>query len=115
MARLDKFGGEVRKDMRRAMISVATRKLAVTQERVPIRTGKLKRTGRVSVRVGAKQVMARIIYGDDKVKYAVYVHENLEARHKVGQAKYVESVIRETRNFAGEVAAELDIVKAARA
>jgi len=29
--------------------------------------------------------------------YAIYVHENLEARHPVGQAKYLEQPMREMR------------------
>lgn len=115
IGRVDRFIFEARKDMRKAMLVVGERKLAITQERVPRRTGKLAKTGRVSVRVGEKQVMVRLKYGDDEeVKYAIWVHENLTNKHEVGQAKYVESVIRETRDFAGEIAAELDIVKAAQ-
>lgn len=37
--------------------------------------------------------------------YAIYVHENLEAHHPIGQAKYLESAVRQ---YSGRVA---DIVR----
>ena len=38
--------------------------------------------------------------------YALYVHENLEARHPVGQAKFLEQPARELSAELGRVAAE---------
>ena len=112
MARLLGFRDYARKDMRLAVKAIAQDKLAITQERVPVKSGDLKATGRVSVRVGEKQVTARIIYGDADVRYGPKVHEDLGAKHSGGgQAKYVESVINET-DFGAEVATALTLANA---
>jgi ribosomal 50S subunit-recycling heat shock protein len=111
MARLLGFRDYARKDMRLAVKAIAQGKLEITQERVPVKSGALKATGRISVRVGEKQVTARIIYGDGDVRYAANVHEDLSAQHKNGQAKYVESVINET-DFGAEVATALTLANA---
>lgn len=100
-----------KKQLRKAIVELAKEKLAITQERVPVKKGKLKATGRASVRVGAKQLTAKILYGDDEVKYAVRQHEDLSLQHKVGGPKYVESVINETR-FAEELGARFDLAAA---
>lgn len=39
--------------------------------------------------------------------YAIYVHENLEARHRVGQAKYLEQPAREMARSLGEQVGKL--------
>ena len=59
--------------------------------------GALRNSGRVEVtHKSADVIEAQFTFGDDGiVNYAVYVHENLEAHHTVGQAKYVESVLNE--------------------
>lgn len=38
-----------------------------------------------------------IVAGGPSAPYAIYVHENLDAFHEVGQAKFIESVIFEVR------------------
>jgi hypothetical protein len=101
-----------KKQLRKAIVVIAKQKLAISQERVPVKSGKLKATGRASVRVGAKQLTAKLIYGSDEVKYAARIHEDLTLRHpRGGQSKYVESVINET-DFAAEVAASFDLAAA---
>lgn len=116
ISKLGPFAGEVRKQMRAAMVETATDYFRQTQERVPVRSGDLKSTGRVSVRVGDKQVMARILYGDrTKVRYAVIVHERVGAAFRSGQAKYVESVVAgKGREFTERLAKRLDVARAAR-
>lgn len=51
------------------------------------------RGGRASVTVGYTQ------------SYAVYVHENLEAKHPVGQAKFLEQPAREMAEELGDIIA----------
>lgn len=104
-------------EVRRAANVVIDRKLAITQERVPVKTGKLKKTGRKMVSLskvgGAPNVSASIVYGSLEVLYARRVHEDLLAKHKVGQAKYVESVILESVSTAGsELANEISLQRA---
>lgn len=109
--RLQRYASEARKKMRVALVELGEEKLRITQERVPYKTGKLHNTGRISVRVGEKQITLKILYGDDTVNYAWWVHENLEAKHSGGRrAKYVESVVLETK-FSEELAAKLGLAE----
>lgn len=62
----------------------------------PIDTGALRAS--VFIRVNGKGFEAVAIVGYD-IFYAVYVHENLENFHPVGQAKYLEQPIREFRDI----------------
>lgn len=51
-----------------------------------------------------------IAAGGPSAPYAIYVHENLEAFHKVGQAKFIESVILESRpHMAARVAKRIEL------
>lgn len=73
---------------------------------------------RASVRVigpvrRGTQVYTLIAAGGNSAPYAIYVHEDLDAFHKVGQAKYIESVILESRSFmAIRVAKRIDLKRA---
>lgn len=64
----------------------------VAQERTPVDTSNLKNSaftrkeGEMSVLVGFSAA------------YAVYVHEDMEARHTIGQAKFLESALRDNRD-----------------
>lgn len=98
----------VPKAFRAALVELGDVVFAKTQDRVPVKTGKLKGTGRVTVRAGAQQVVMGIHYGNDEVRYAGRVHEDLKARHTIGQAKYVESVVNET-DFGGELASRVKL------
>jgi hypothetical protein len=57
-------------------------------------------------------ISAMIVAGGEAGAYAIPQHENLEWFHKQGQAKYIESVIFESRDhIAARVAARIDISK----
>jgi hypothetical protein len=65
------------------------------------------------MRVGDK-VYTLIVAGGTAAPYALYVHEDLEAFHRTGQAKYIESVILESRPFILQrVAARVELNRAA--
>lgn len=60
-----------------------------------------------------RRVYTKIVAGGPAAPYAIYVHEDLEAFHKVGQAKYIESVIMESRAYMGaRVAKRIDLSRA---
>ena len=105
--------------VRRGTRVVAEEKLAITQDRVPVKTGKLKSTGKVRVVIrkvsGDENISAEIAYGGDGVLYAHKVHEDLGARHKGGgKAKYVESVLMESVSTIGpDLAREIDLKRVA--
>jgi hypothetical protein len=80
--------------------------LAASQEIVPVASGALQRSGRViptvvSVTGNEVQFVSRIIYGlgPENVQYAVAQHEKLTYEHDDGEAKYLESVMRQSAPF----------------
>ena len=53
---------------------------------------------------GKKVTTYKLVFGGPSADYAAAVHENLTAKHRVGQAKFLESVVKERR---GRLAQEL--------
>lgn len=85
----------------------------------PPHPGQLRRSGFVSqpVREG-RNISATLSFGneltmmDNGVGYEVYVHENPDAIHPVGQWKYLDSVLNESRSsMAGRIAARVQLGK----
>lgn len=48
---------------------------------------------------GRKDLSVRLVFGGPAASYALAVHENLEAHHNPGQAKYLESALLESRPY----------------
>ncbi len=70
---------------------------AHSQRIVPVDKGTLK-GGAFTRNIGGTGFKTDVIVGY-VAEYAVYVHENLDARHKPGkQAKFLESVVRKERS-----------------
>jgi len=68
--------------------------------RTPIDTGALVNTVRtVGPEYRGQFVFCGTVAGGPDAPYAPYVHENLEAHHPVGQAKFIESVYRESSAY----------------
>lgn len=75
--------------------------------------GQLRASGYVSepVRRG-RNISVTMSYGGGAVDYAVYVHENPDAFHPVGEWKYLESVLNESRtHMAARIARRIDLRK----
>jgi hypothetical protein len=70
--------------------------------RTPKETGDLRSTVHIvgPIREG-RTVYCLILAGGPDAPYAFIVHEDLDAHHDVGQAKYIESVLMESRSFMG--------------
>lgn len=84
------------------------------KKRTPVRTGELRASVHVvgPVREG-RRIYTLIVAGGPAIPYALMVHEDLEAFHEVGQAKYIESVVLESRAFmAARVAKRIEIFRA---
>lgn len=92
-----------------ALVEETQIELVEAQRRTPVLTGALRASGHVEGPLqSGNSVQAWVKFGGPSVPYALYVHENLEAFHRVGQAKFLESVIREAAPyFASRVAARL--------
>lgn len=82
-------------------------------KRTPKDSGDLRGTiHRIGPRQEGKTISVLIVAGGPDAPYALIVHEDLEAIHKIGQAKYIESVIMESRAFIGaRVAGRLNIAE----
>lgn len=77
------------------------------KRRTPVDKGNLR--GSVHVEPPERDwrtISCRIVAGGVSAPYAIYVHENLEAFHPVGEAKFLESVILESRPFMAERVAQ---------
>src|SRR5690606_17248765 len=72
-----------------------------SKKRVPVEFGNLRASGFVQQprREDGRRIFVELVYGTD---YAVYVHEDPDAFHKVGQWKYLESVLNESAPFMGQ-------------
>jgi len=59
---------------------------------VPVDTGALKGSGHVQLpSIVGNEITVMMGFGGPAVDYAIHVHENLHVRHRVGQAKYLET------------------------
>lgn len=84
------------------------------RRRTPVDTGNLRASIYVEgpIREG-KRIYCKILAGGVAAPYAIYVHEDLDAIHKVGQAKFIESVILESRPYmAARVARRIELSRA---
>lgn len=87
----------------RAIYQEAQIEMTESKRRVPVDTGVLRASGMVSLpeREG-RNISVTLSYGGAAEDYAIPVHENLEAHHTNGQAKYLESVLNESRQHMAE-------------
>jgi hypothetical protein len=77
-----------------ALYQEAEIEMTEAKQRTPVDTGSLRNSGVVQRLDGDAGV--RLGFGGPAADYAVYVHENLEAHHPTGQAKFLESVLVES-------------------
>jgi hypothetical protein len=67
------------------------------QKRVPFDTGELSNSGYITKPVwNGNRISAEMGF---RAAHAMVVHEDLEAFHPIGQAKYMESVLNESEPF----------------
>ena len=113
-AKLKKFGSGMPREIGQALYQETSVEATEVKKRTPVEHGDL----RASIFVLGPFVEGRTIWcliacGGPSAPYAIYVHEDLQAFHKVGQAKFLESVILESRSFMGaRVAARVSINRA---
>jgi hypothetical protein len=77
---------------------------------VPIATGNLRSTIHA---VSEEGLTVSIVAGGPAAPYALEVHENLDAFHRIGQAKYIEDPLRQAvPTMAVNIAKRVDMSKA---
>ena len=87
-------------EMGRALYQEALVEKAESMQRTPVLTGALRSTHEVTEpKVENREVSVRITVGGPAAYYAVVVHEDMEAHHTNGQAKFLESTIMESRPY----------------
>lgn len=113
---LERAGGEIKKRGEAALRAEAENIMTESKRQVPVDTGALRSTGHVEQPTrGGSRLSVILAYGgpagaggavtpgyskktkrvaEDPVGYAVYVHEDLEAHHTVGKAKYLEDPVK---------------------
>ena len=82
-----------------ALRAEAEIEMAEAKRRTPVATGALRASGHVEVTVSGRDAEARLRFGGPSAPYSVFVHENLRAYHRVGQAKFLESTLMESKRF----------------
>lgn len=75
--------------------------------------GSLRASGQVQEpERNGRRVSVTLSFGNEMVDYAVYVHEDLEATHATGAAKFLESTLMESApSMAERVARRIDLRK----
>ena len=65
------------------------------RDRAPKKTGELRKSGRVHdpISSGDGRISCKITFGNEKAYYAIYVHEDLNAKHTNGEAKFLENAV----------------------
>jgi hypothetical protein len=90
--------------VRAAVRAEAEIEMTESKKRVPVDRGFLRASGHVVMpqRGTGRIIYVDLVYGGVAEAYAVYVHEDPFAFHKVGQWKYLESVLNESAPFIGQ-------------
>ena len=114
IAATGKAGAEV---AARALRHEAQEAFARSQDQVPVDTGALKDSGRVRPELGGvfhagNEVFVELTYGSTAATYAVPVHENLEAHHPHGNAKYLEiPMAQQATGLGGRIADKVEALQ----
>lgn len=109
IAKLQVAPNETKKAIRQVTDEVSQDVLYRSNEYVPVDTGVLRSSGNIirAKEEGANTIVGGVGYGGAASKYAVIVHENLNANHpRGGQAKFLERATNEVIPFLSRVFAE---------
>ena len=99
---LDTYISSTKEHIRSNMLREGYRLMSLMKERTPVRSGALRDSGRVhEPEVTGYETTVALSFGNEHVRYAVIVHEKMDAKHSRGQAKYMESVIQEQLPYIG--------------
>lgn len=66
-------------------------------KRTPIDTGNLKASGLGHAKLLASAPSGAIGYTTNTADYAIYVHERLDLKHPIGEAKFLENAVNEVK------------------
>jgi len=93
---LKKVGRDAPKIVAQAAYNDLEDTMTISKQQAPVDTGVMRASGTVDRPVvEGDNWSVEIGYGGASAAYAIYVHENLSARHTVGNAKYLEKPLTE--------------------
>ncbi len=99
-ARLKGVANATAQETGRALYQEALVETKESMARTPVLTGALRASHETSQPLlGNGEVSVKIRVGGPAAPYAVRVHEDLEAGHANGQAKFLESTLNESRPY----------------
>jgi hypothetical protein len=104
----------LKEEMGKALYAEAQIERTESMKRTPVDLGPLRASHTVFPPKGrGMEVYVTIAVGGPSAAYAVIVHEDLDANHTTGQAKFLESTLRESApNMSARVAKRIDLGKA---
>jgi hypothetical protein len=113
-AKLKRLAEKFPDEVARALYQETEVEVKEVKMRTPVDRGTLRASvHQVGPRREGRMIYTLIAAGGPAAPYAIYVHEDLDAIHKVGQAKYIESVIMESRPYlAARVAKRIELNRA---
>lgn len=86
--------------IKKALYQEAQIEMTEAKRRTPVDTGTLRASGTVHEPTQeGDRISVLLSFGGAASGYAIYVHENLTAFHKTGSAKFLESVLNESRPY----------------
>lgn len=110
VAKLLKLQQDFPDRVERAILQEAKIELTEAKRRTPVDTGTLRASGKVGMMREGRTIIAIFSFGGPAESYVVYVHERLDVFHMVGQAKFLESVLNESRaHMAKRIAKRIDL------
>jgi hypothetical protein len=113
IARLERLAQRFPDEVGNALRAEAEIEMTEAKKRTPVKTGALRGSGHVTGPERSWRDIAVVLsFGGPAAPYAVRVHEDLTAFHRVGQAKFLESVLRESEPYmAARVAHRIDLMR----
>lgn len=91
-----------------ALRAEAEIEMTEAKRRCPVDTGALRASGVVTEELRGTDAIVRLAFGGAAASYALFVHENLQALHRVGEAKFLERPLLEAVPYlADRVAARI--------
>jgi len=99
-ARIAKAGKAFQTQMAGAVYQESAVELLEVIKRTPVKHGPLRASEHLEGPTWeGNNVYCLIVAGGPSAPYAIYVHENDEAIHPVGQSHFISSVLEESRSF----------------
>jgi hypothetical protein len=113
--RLEQLAARMPQELAKALREELEIESTESQRRTPVDTGALRQSHRVDVNVSNGEVSGTITVGGPAAPYSIEVHENLEAFHPIGEAKFLENTLNESRpHLAKRIAERVDLERLAR-